>query len=110
MGLNAVAADKVDKITHVHCHGNLQQLLFAVNVSLLFGVSAGVWFWLRLAWELPKSGRFGFGYELCHGCGASSSWPCRPPLGAGHASCTLLRALAVQIASQKNCQHRGGGF
>lgn len=61
MGLNAVAADKGDKIIHAHCHGNLQQLLFALDVSLLFGVSTDIWFWLRLAWELPKSEGFGFG-------------------------------------------------
>lgn len=73
-GLNAVAADKGDKITHAHCHGNLQQLLFALDVSLLFGVSADVWFWLRLAWELPRSGRLGFGYELCHECGATGQF------------------------------------
>lgn len=48
MGLNAVAADKDDKITHAHCHSNLWQLLFGLDVCLLFGVSADVWVWLRL--------------------------------------------------------------
>lgn len=36
MGLNAVAADKSDKITHAHCHGNLLQLLFGLDVSALW--------------------------------------------------------------------------
>lgn len=49
MGLNAVAADKDDKITHAHCHGNLRQLLFSLDVCLLFGVSTDVWVWLRLS-------------------------------------------------------------
>lgn len=44
MGLNGVAADKGDEIIHAHCHGNLQQLRVALNVSLLFGVSTDVWF------------------------------------------------------------------
>lgn len=47
MGLNAVAADKGDKITHAHCHGNLW--LFSLDVCLLFGVSTDVWVCLRLS-------------------------------------------------------------
>lgn len=71
MGLNAVAADNGDKITHAHCHGNLQQWLFALSVSLLFGVGINEWFWLRPDWKLPKSVGFGCGYELCQGRGAA---------------------------------------
>jgi len=112
MGLNAAAAGKGDKIIHAHYHGNLWQLLFALDVSLLFGVSTEVWFWLRLAWELPRSGGFCFGCELCHGCGAArqllvlltAPWSrvCFP--------LCLSASLAVQIASRKSSQHQGGGF
>lgn len=71
MGLNAVAADNGDKITRVHCHGNLQRWLVALGASVLFGVSITEWFWLRPDWELPKSVESGCGYELCQGCGAA---------------------------------------
>ncbi|RMC14878.1 hypothetical protein DUI87_07054 [Hirundo rustica rustica] len=42
LGLNAVTADKDDTITHAHCYGNIQQLLFGLDVCLLFGVSTDV--------------------------------------------------------------------
>lgn len=53
IGLNAVAADKDDKISHAHYHGNLQQLFCSSHISpLLFDDCMDVWFQQGLALEL----------------------------------------------------------